>query len=76
MKIQIIGAGCEKCRLLAANADQAARELGLDFELVKVSDLAEIVAFAVLLTPALAVDGEVKLAGRVPNVEELKTLLA
>ncbi|NIA20812.1 MAG: thioredoxin family protein [Anaerolineaceae bacterium] len=76
MKIQIIGAGCEKCRLLAANADQAARELRLDFELVKVTDPAEIMALAVLLTPALAVDGEVKLAGRAASVEELKTLLA
>ena len=75
MKIQILGTGCPKCRQLAANAEAAAKALGLDFEIVKVTDLNEIMAFGVMLTPALAVDGVVKVAGKVPGVEELKKLL-
>jgi small redox-active disulfide protein 2 len=75
MKIQILGTGCPKCNMLAERAAQAAKELGLDHELVKVTDINEITAFGVMLTPGLAVDGKVKLSGRVPSVEELKKLL-
>ena len=74
--IQILGTGCPKCAKLAENADQAARELGLDYELVKVTDITEIMDFGVMLTPALAVDGEVKVVGKVPSVEDIKALLA
>ena len=56
-------------------ADSAAKELGLDYELVKVKDINEIMAFGVMMTPALAVDGTVKAAGRVPTVEEIKKML-
>ncbi len=76
MKIQILGTGCPKCQKLAENAAQAAGELGLDYELEKVTGLNDIMAFGVMITPALAVDGEVKTAGKVPAVEEIKTLLA
>ena len=75
-KLQILGTGCPKCAKLAENAEQAARELGLDFELVKVTDITEIMNFGVMLTPALAVDGEVKVVGKVPTVDELKAMLA
>jgi small redox-active disulfide protein 2 len=76
MKIQILGTGCAKCQKLSDNAKQAADELGLDYELVKVSDIKDIAAFGVMMTPALAVDGEVKLAGKVPSPKELKKYLA
>jgi small redox-active disulfide protein 2 len=75
-KIQILGTGCTKCRKLADNARQAADELGIDYELVKVEDVREIAAFGVMVTPALAIDGDVKLVGRVPKPEELKKVLA
>lgn len=75
MKIQILGTGCPKCTKLAELADKAAKELGLEYELVKVTDINEIVSFGVMTTPALAVDGTVKLAGKVPSVEEIKKLL-
>ena len=76
MKIQILGTGCPKCAQLAANAEEAAKALGLDYELVKVTDLNEIMGFGVMLTPALAVDGAVKLSGKVPSPEDLAKLLA
>ena len=75
MKIQILGTGCPKCRKLGQVADEAAADLGLDYELVKVTDLNEITRFGVMMTPALAVDGEVKVAGKVPSVEEIKQML-
>ncbi|MFA7185769.1 MAG: thioredoxin family protein [Victivallales bacterium] len=75
MKIQILGTGCPKCKQLAENAEAAARELGLDFELEKVTDINKIMAFGVMMTPALAVDGKVKLSGKVPAVEAIKELL-
>ena len=75
-KIQILGTGCPKCQALAANAEAAAKELGLDYELVKVKDINEIMTFGVMVTPALAVDGEVKAAGKVLDPETIKGLLA
>ncbi len=74
--IQILGTGCPKCRKLADNADAAAKQLGLDYELVKVTDVNEIMAFGVMITPALAIDGEVKLVGKVPGVDQIATLLS
>lgn len=73
--IQILGTGCAKCQKLAAVADDAAKALGLSYELRKVTALNEIMSFGVMSTPALAVDGEVKLAGKVPSLEEAKALL-
>ncbi len=65
-KIQILGTGCAKCEKLAANAKEAADNLGLDYELVKIKDLNEIMGFGVMSTPALAIDGKVLSAGKVP----------
>lgn len=75
IKIQVLGTGCPKCTKLAELADAAARELGVDYELVKVTDINEIMAFGVMMTPALAVDGQVKVTGKVPSAEELKGIM-
>jgi small redox-active disulfide protein 2 len=75
-KIKILGTGCAKCQKLAAVAEDAARALGLPYELQKVTDLKEIMSFGVMFTPALVVDGQVKVAGKVPSVEDVKKLLA
>lgn len=74
-KLQILGTGCPKCRRLAELSEAAARESGLEFEIEKVTDINEIIGFGVMMTPALAVDGEVKVAGRVPSVEEIRKML-
>jgi small redox-active disulfide protein 2 len=76
MKIQVLGTGCQKCDKLAETAKQAAAELGLDCELEKVTDLNRIMEFGVMLTPALAIDGQVKFSGKVPSDEDLMKLLA
>ena len=75
MKIQILGPGCYNCRLLTEKTEKAAEELGLDYELEKVDDLASITALGVMATPALVVNGEVKLSGFVPHVSKIKELL-
>ena len=74
-KIQILGTGCPKCKKLAENAEAAARAAGIEYELVKVTDINEIMKFGVMMTPALAVDGEVKSAGKVLSVDDIKKLL-
>ncbi|NLI74877.1 MAG: thioredoxin family protein [Candidatus Riflebacteria bacterium] len=76
MKIQILGTGCAKCQKLAETAKQAADELKLSYELVKVTNLNDIMGFGVMVTPALAVDGTVKVAGKVPSVDEIKKMLS
>lgn len=75
MKIQILGTGCPKCRKLTETAEAAAKELGLDYEIEKVTDINEMMKFGVMMTPGLAVDGNVKAAGEVPTVEEVKKML-
>jgi small redox-active disulfide protein 2 len=75
MKIQILGTGCAKCKQLAENAEAAARELGVAYELEKVTDFADIARMGVLTTPALAVDGKVKLIGKVATPAEIRALL-
>ena len=74
-KIQILGTGCPKCKKLAENTETAAKDLGIEYEIQKVTDINEIMKFGVMVTPALAVDGQVKVAGKVPSVEEVKNLL-
>jgi small redox-active disulfide protein 2 len=74
-KLQILGTGCPKCKKLTVLTEQAAKELGLDYEIIKVTDINEIMNFGVMMTPGLAVDGEVKVAGRIPGVEEIKKLI-
>ena len=75
MKLQILGTGCAKCNALTQATEQAVQALGLPYELEKVTDLKQIMAFGVMMTPALAVNGTVKVVGKVPSVAELKTLL-
>ena len=75
MKIQILGTGCPKCRKTAEVAEKAVAELGIDAEIVKVTDIDEIMGFGVMLTPALAIDGEVKVSGKVPALDDLKRWL-
>lgn len=75
MKIQILGTGCAKCNALTMATEQAVQALGLPYELEKVTDLKQIMSFGVMTTPALVVDGQVKVAGKVPSVEQIKTLL-
>jgi small redox-active disulfide protein 2 len=75
-KLQILGTGCPKCKKLAEQTEAAAKALDIDYELEKVTDINQIMSFGVMMTPALAVDGEVKLVGKVPGVDELKTLIA
>ena len=74
-KIQIFGTGCPKCKKLAENAEAAAKELGMKYQLEKVTELNEIMKFGVMVTPALAVDGQVKMVGKVPSPEELKKIM-
>ncbi len=75
MKIQILGTGCPKCKKLAEAAEAAAKELQLDYELEKVTDINQIMTFGVMMTPALAVDGDVKVVGKVLAIEEIKGIL-
>ena len=74
-KIQILGTGCPKCHQLAENAEAAAGALGIEYELVKVTDINEIMKFGVMMTPALAVNGEVKVTGKVPSSDEISGML-
>jgi small redox-active disulfide protein 2 len=75
-KIQVLGPGCPRCRRLAENAEAAVREAGLPCEVEKVTDLDEMLAFGILATPALVVDGEVKVSGKVLSPDEIRGLLA
>ena len=75
-KIQILGTGCPKCKALSENAETAAKNLGIEYEIEKVTNIADIMKFGVMLTPALAVDGEVKVVGKVPSPEEIEKMLA
>jgi len=74
-RIQILGPGCPKCKKLAENAEAAAKALGIEYTIEKVTDINEIMAFGVMLTPALAVDGEVKVVGKVPGAEAIQEML-
>ena len=73
--IKIFGSGCAKCVKLAENAETAIRELGLDYSVEKVTDLAAIIDAGVLTTPALVIDGEIKSSGKLLDVEQLKTII-
>ena len=74
-KIQILGTGCSKCKKLTENAETAAKELGIDYEIEKITNINDIMNFGVMMTPALAVDGEVKVVGKIASVEEIKELI-
>ena len=75
-RIRILGAGCAKCQKLMEQAQKATSALGLECHIEKVTDIREITSYGVMMTPALVVDGVVKVVGKVPSVEELKELLA
>lgn len=74
-KLQILGSGCSMCKALQANTEEAARRRGLSYEIEKVTDVNAIVAMGVMQTPALAVDGTVKVQGKVASVEAIEGLL-
>lgn len=74
-KIEILGMGCAKCNKLTELTEEAAKALGDEYMLEKVTDIKKIMEYGVMVTPALVVDGVVKVAGKVPSVDELKTLL-
>ena len=74
-KIQILGPGCQKCEQLAEATKQAAEVLGIKYELEKVTKINDIMSFGVMVTPALVVDGQVKIVGKVPSGEEIQKLL-
>jgi len=75
MKIEILGIGCPKCKKMYKNSEKAVKELNIEADIIKVYDSMEIARRHVFETPALAIDGEVKIAGRVASVEEIKKLL-
>ena len=75
VKLRVLGMGCQKCQVLAERAEQAARELALDYRLEKVTDIEDIARLGVMSTPALMVGDVVEIAGRVPTVVALKALL-
>ncbi len=76
IKIQILGTGCPKCKKLTENAEKAALELDGDYEIIKVTDINEIMKFGVMMTPALALDNEVKSVGKVLSTEEIKKIIS
>ena len=75
MKIEVLGTGCAKCRATEKVVKKAVEELGIQAEVVKVEDLQEIIDRGVMMTPAIIIDGEVKIVGHTPTVEEIKKLI-
>ena len=75
MKIEILGTGCPKCKILEENARKAVEEMKIKAEIVKVSDIAKIVEYGIMTTPAIVINGEVKSYGKVSTVEEIKKWL-
>ena len=73
--IQVLGTGCPKCEKLRNNAQEAVKQAGIEATVEKVTDINVITGFGVMMTPALAVDGEVKLVGKVPSADEIQKLL-
>jgi len=74
-KIQVLGTGCPKCNKLAENAEAAAKALSIEYEIEKIKDINEIMKFGVMITPALAVDGQVKIVGKVPSPEDIEKMI-
>ena len=74
--IQVLGPGCPKCAKLKQNADEAVAQLGVDATVEKIEDIMQITSFGVMMTPALVINGEVKLVGKVASVDDIKKLLA
>lgn len=74
-KIQILGTGCPKCKKLAENAESAVKDLGIECDIEKVTNINEIMSFGVMMTPALVVDDEVKVVGKVVSPDEIKDMI-
>ncbi|MBN2020417.1 MAG: TM0996/MTH895 family glutaredoxin-like protein [Sedimentisphaerales bacterium] len=74
-KIQILGTGCPKCKKLAQSAEEAVKQLGGEYQIEKITEINEIMKFGIMMTPALAVDGQVKVVGKVLSPEQIKQLL-
>lgn len=75
MIIKILGTGCARCKQLTGNAQQAVREMGIDASIEKVEKIEDIMAYGVMKTPALVIDGQVKVMGKVPSAEDIKKYL-
>ena len=75
MKIEILGMGCAKCKQLMANAEKAVKAVGVQAEVVKVEDMNQIVGYGIMTTPAIAIDGEVKSAGKILSADDIKKLI-
>ncbi len=75
MEVKILGTGCPKCKKLTEVTEQAAKELGIEISIEKVTDLEKILSYSVMSTPALVVNGVVKVAGRIPSHDDLKKML-
>ena len=75
MKIEILGTGCPKCKKLAELVEQAVKESGIEAEITKITEINEIMNYGVMITPALVIDGKVKIAGKIPSLEEIKNWL-
>lgn len=74
-ELKVLGTGCVSCRMLADLVEETAQQLGLEYTLTKVTEMDEITAFEVMSTPALVVNGEVKVSGRVPSADEIKVMI-
>lgn len=75
MEIKILGTGCAKCKQLEKTVREAVAEMGLDAEVEKVTEFTDIMSYGIMSTPGLVVDGEVRLAGRLPKLAEVKSIL-
>ena len=75
-KIEILGTGCSKCKKMFENVEAAAKALQLEYEITKVTDIKEIMKYGIMITPALMIDNQMKIAGKVPSVDEIKDMLS
>jgi small redox-active disulfide protein 2 len=75
MKLIVLGPGCPRCEKLAADTREAADQLGIEYELEKITDIKRFIEFGVMMTPGLVVDGEVKIQGKVPPIDDIKKML-
>ena len=75
MKIQVLGPGCPKCKQLAETTEEIAKELDIEYDLEKITDINDIMTYGVFMTPGLVVDGQVISVGKVPTKEEIRNML-
>ena len=75
MEIKVLGPGCPKCKQLAETTEEIAKELNIEYDLEKITDVNDIMTYGVFMTPGLVVDGQVKSVGKIPSKEEIKNML-